>query len=98
MSEDTLIAYTQDLLDSHGLDGWTVKVNDAVVSDHDGSPIGGACAWSAQEIRFNRSLLHLWTAHQKVDLAQHEVAHALTPDDKRHGEQFQAKYRELRNS
>lgn len=95
MSEDTLIAYTLDILRLHGLPDWTAVVNDHVVSDHNGQQIGGACVWSQKEIRFNRSLLPLWTDHQKIDMAQHEIAHALTPEDLSHGERFQAKHKEL---
>jgi hypothetical protein len=98
MSEDTLIAYTQDLLDANGLSDWSVKVNDAVVSDYSGEQIGGACSWFTKEVRFNRGLLPLWTDWQKIDLAQHEVAHALTPEDLNHGDQFKAKHAELRNA
>ena len=95
MEESELIIRTSLILRDNGLNDWTVAVNDTVVSDSDGSEIAGACVWSQKQIRFNRGRLNRYTPGQWRTMIYHEVAHALTPNDLRHGAEWFGKFKEL---
>ncbi len=50
----------------------------------------GYCDWNKKVIRIHPKCLEVLTLPELKQVVLHEIAHALTPEDKHHGEQFQS--------
>lgn len=49
----------------------------------------GYCDWQKKVIRIHPKCLEVLTLPELKQVVLHEIAHALTPQDKHHGEEFQ---------
>ncbi len=72
----------RSLMNAHGLSNWTFAFDNALVR-------AGHCNWNSETISLSAPLMALWTPAQRRDTILHEIAHALTPNDRGHGRAWQ---------
>jgi SNF2 family DNA or RNA helicase len=90
MDRQTASKYCREQLDSHGLTKWKVALN---MDAH--SPFVGLCDWKSETIILNAIAIDIQPDAEVYDTIQHEIAHALTPNDKNHGLDWTYKAEEL---
>ena len=87
----TMAAYLLDkYLDRH----WQICFLDSIPT-RGGGEFAGHTSWDQRIIRLSRRSLRKLPPEGVAHVIQHEVAHALTPEDWTHGEVFQAKFAEV---
>ena len=75
------------LMAEYGLTGWRL------VWDRS-KQRGGQCRYAKRELGFSAYLFSIWTLEQCINIAKHEIAHALTPGHG-HDKVWQAKHKEI---
>jgi predicted SprT family Zn-dependent metalloprotease len=76
------------LMDEHGLKDWTLAFDRA-------QQRAGLCKRKQRVISLSKPLMSLWTTEQVRDTILHEIAHALTPDDRGHGREWRMTCRKI---
>lgn len=88
----TIATVTMDRwLDRH----WKVKLEDTLPSTA-GGELAGHTSWDSRTIRISRRAVASMTGEEVCRMIEHEIAHALTPEDWTHGDVFKAKLKEIR--
>lgn len=84
MEQQEIMNQARRLMDHHGLTDWSLKKSNAV-------QIAGMCYRNRKQISLSMKLLPNWPTDKVLDTVLHEIAHALTPNDKGHGDEWKAK-------
>jgi predicted SprT family Zn-dependent metalloprotease len=87
MTQAQVFKIADGLIFSHGLIGWSVKLDNALRR-------AGQCDYETKTLSFSRNLLASRTYEGSLDTIRHEVAHALTQGHK-HDRVWSAKFRQL---
>jgi Zn-dependent membrane protease YugP len=95
MTEDQIAELVRHALDGNGLYRWTFRWEDTLPSTL--GKLAGHTDWDTRIIRFARDAVLNYTDDQVWALIEHELAHALTPEERFHGRKFDHKLRELRS-
>lgn len=80
----------KELFAQHGLDkqGWTLVFDNALRRN-------GSCSYSTKQISVSKHYIKLNTPELIRDTLLHEIAHALTPNDRGHGRSWKLKCAEI---
>lgn len=80
----------KELFSQYGLDkdGWKLDFDNAIRRN-------GCCSYSTKTISLSRHYIKLNTPELVKDTLLHEIAHALTPDDRGHGRSWKLKCAEI---
>ena len=80
----------KELFSQHGLDkdGWKLDFDNAIRRN-------GCCSYSTKTISLSRHYIKLNTPELVKDTLLHEIAHALTPNDRGHGRSWKLKCAEI---
>ena len=73
----------------YGLRDWTMKINNRLRNT------AGRCMTGRRVIELSGAVMRQWEVADVIDTILHEIAHALTPKDKGHGAEWQAKCLEI---
>lgn len=79
---------TQELLDEHGLKGWTVRFDNA-------RRRAGQCNYRDRVISLSRPLMALRSDEDTLQTITHEIAHAIVGPGHGHNQVWARKHREL---
>lgn len=97
MTEDeirTIAAYMLDrYLDRH----WRFRFEDTLPIRGGGGDLAGHTSWDQRIIRLSRRYVLDYSPQRIGAILEHEIAHALTPEDWTHGAIFEAKLAEIRS-
>ena len=88
MNTDATRDLARALMDEHGLKDWTLAFDRA-------KNRAGNCIRKQRTISLSKPLMSLWTTGQVRDTILHEIAHALTPDDRGHGREWRVMCRKI---
>lgn len=83
MIRDDAATMARELLDAHGLDGWSVGWNGRKTAL-------GVCRYSDRRILLSGPLTDRNSVETMADVIRHEVAHALAGAQAKHGPQWRA--------
>ncbi|GAB4084572.1 hypothetical protein GCM10028784_12020 [Myceligenerans cantabricum] len=81
----------RDLMDRHGLAGWTFEYDDA-------KRRAGMCHFARRRISLSAPLATVYDAREVRDTVLHEIAHALVGHEAGHGAEWRAKARAIGGS
>lgn len=84
MDRNTALKYMRERLDSNGLSDWGCRIN-----PNEFGPLG-YCSHKDKCIILNGHSVDIHPDYEVKDTINHEVAHALTPNDRKHGAEWQA--------
>lgn len=89
MDRNTAIKTCRELLDSHGLNDWRGLLTMSEV------PFVGKCIPNKKTIILSALAIDVQPDFEVMDTIKHEIAHALTPNDRNHGYEWAKKAEEL---
>lgn len=93
--EVDILGLAYSLMFEHGVVDWHVRFVDEIRAGN-GMDLAGHCNWNTQTIELSRLYVLDYERDRLFRVILHEIAHALTPDDKLHGVPFGLKFAELR--
>lgn len=93
--EVDILGLAYSLMFEHGVGDWHVRFVDEIRVG-DSMDLAGHCSWDIHTIELSRMYVLDYDRDRQFRVILHEIAHALTPDDKLHGPAFQLKFAELR--
>ncbi len=89
MDRNTATKYAREQLDKYNLDDWSIRLTTSETG-----PVG-YCSAKDKAIILNAHSVDIHPDYEIYDTVLHEIAHALTPNDLNHGEQWKAKAIEI---
>lgn len=89
MNDEQILALGNKYRAMHGLYVWRVSVNNRLRTT------AGRCHGGRKRIELSGHVMRDWPIAEVIDTILHEIAHALTPNDAGHGDEWRAKCREI---
>lgn len=88
MDKHTMETMARAAMNAHGLRHWKLHIGTARQQ-------AGSCNGRTNTIMLSHLLMKGWPVEEVMDTILHEIAHALTPRDKGHGDKWRAKCVEI---
>lgn len=89
MEDSKILELANKYRQMHGLRDWTMVVNNRLRTT------AGQCRTNRRLIELSGHVMREWDTADVIDTILHEIAHALTPKDRGHGAEWQAKCVEI---
>lgn len=89
MEDSKILELANKYRQMYGLRNWTMAINNRLRTT------AGRCSRGQQRIELSGHVMREWPTDEVIDTILHEIAHALTPKDRGHGEEWRAKCVEI---
>lgn len=90
--EQFIVSFSKRTLKENNITNWKIKISENLKSNN-----AALCIYESKTIEYNSHLCNYSEQFIK-DIIFHEVAHVLTPKDKKHGKEWKRKFVEIGGS